>query len=597
MPPTASPSLDALQIAAHGPHNEVSPTHGMDNDMAVAALVNELFSRAKDARRGQMQQWKKNYRALHNRAYREGKSGWDEDPAVNEIWPVIASSVAWMTDQRPTTEVTPVMPPFSAYADFYQSLANDMNTALSSASSVYKLKAEIAKVLWDVHTYGIGYYKNCWEGHLADGLGDATYRRVDPFSVYPDPHAKNEEEANYWFEGRTMTVAEVERAWPGAIKKLNYQYVDTRMESAPHKLDQTVDDHQPRVAMGALTPGNSTLYGNTGGANNTTDMPTVSVIEAYIRGSVFDRVTDGVVRVADDWRCIVVAGNTVLMDESCDDVNAFGTQPYTRQVLMDTGEWYGPCLVEMLIPLQRIINWLLGALNRNIYLMGNPVLLEDPRSVSRNRKHTIRPGQRIEATTQQVGWLNPPQIHPQIVMPLISYYKGEIETITGLSAMVRGFAPTGRNASSVLDSVQDAAFVRVRASLREMENSLNTVTHRQAATIAEFYTEPRLMSLIGPDGRKLHQSLRARHFYAIDEDKPTERIPLRFTLVADTGSELLTSKMARANQSVELYKIGAIDEIEVLKAQQWPNWSVVSQRVMERNNQLAMMGEDAKKKK
>lgn len=594
MPPTASTSLDALQVVAHGPHNEVSPTHAMDHEMSVAALVNELFSRAKDARRNQMQAWKRNYHALNNRAYRPGKNAWDEEPAINEIWPPIASSVAWMTDQRPVTEISPVMPPFSPYADFYQALATDMNTAMASCFGNYNLKAEIGKVLWDVHTYGIGYYKNVWEGHLADGLGDAAFRRVDPFAIYPDPHAKNENEANYWFEARTMTVAEVERSWPGAIKKLNNQFVDTRMESAPHKLDNEVDEHQPRVAMGALTPGNSTLYGNTGG-KNTSDMPVVSVIEAYIRGSVFDKVSDGVTKVADDWRCIVVAGNTVLMDESCDDVNAFGTQPYTRQVLMDTGEWYGPCLVEMLIPSQRIINWLLGALNKNIYLMGNPVLLEDPRSVSRNRRHTIRPGQRLEGTPQQISWLNPPQIHPQIVMPLISYYKSEIETITGLSAMVRGFAPTGRNAQGVLDSVQDAAFVRVRAALRELENSLNVVTHRMAATIAEFYTEPRMMSVIGPDGQKTHQSLRARHFYAINSEKPTERIPLRFTLIADTGSELLTSKQARASQAVELYKVGAIDEQEVLKAQQWPNWKIVSQRVEQRNNQLAAMGEDKKK--
>lgn len=594
MPSSAATSFDALQVVVNGPHNEVSITDSMDGESAVASLVNELFVKAREARRSQMQTWKRNYRELNNRAYSPNKNAWDEEPAVNQIWPPVASSVSWMTDQRPITEVSPVMPPFSPYADWYQSLATDMNTALTSVFSVYKLKAEIAKVLWDVHSYGIGYYKNVWEGHLADGLGDAAFRRIDPFSLYPDPHAKNENEANFWIEARNMTIAEVERSWPGAIKKLQGQYVDSRLESAPHKLDDNVRDNQPRVAMGALTPGNSTLYGNTE-MGKTRDMPVVSVLEAYVRGTVFDNVADGVVRVADDWRCIVVCGNTVLMDESCDDVNAFGTQPYTRQVLMDTGEWYGPCLVEMLVPLQRTINWLLGALNRNIYLMGNPVLLEDPRSVSRNRRHTVRPGQRLEGTPQQISWLNPPQIHAQIVMPMISYYKGEIETITGLSAMVRGFAPTGRNAQSVLDSVQDAAFVRVRASLREMENALNTVTHRLAATIAEFYTEPRLMSLIGPDGQKTHQSLKARHFYAVNEDKPTERIPLRFTLIADTGSELLTSKMARANQSVELYKIGAIDEQEVLKAQQWPNWRVVSDRVIQRNNQLAAMGEDKKK--
>lgn len=590
-------ALDILNHVAHGPVNQVGArgssrdtrdatrdilgqATGSTPESSIASLVYELFDRAREARRGQMQTWKRNYHALNNRAYKPSQNAWDEAVNISSIWPPVASSVAWMTDQRPITEVTPVMPPFSPYADWYQSLADDMNTALKSGFISYSLSGEISRVLWDVFTYGIGYYKNQWEAPLADGLGDATFRRVDPFTVYPDPHARNEASLNYIIEARTMTVADAERAWPGASRKLNFNFQDDNVEQAPHALDDTVDDRKPRVALAALTPGGG--FTNAEGPRGTRDTPVITVLEAYIRGSLFDKTDDpGVTRVRDDWRCVIVSGNTVLMDSPCTELNAFGEQPYTRQVLMDTGEWYGPCIVEMLVPIQRIINWLLGSINRNIYLMGNPVLLEDPRAVSRNRKFTSRPGQRLEAYANQAQWLSPPQLHPQLSADLVRYYKSEIESITGLSAMVRGFTPTGRNAQGVLDSVQDAAFVRVRSALRELERSLQIVSMRQAATIAEFYTEPRIMSLVGPDGQRTYNALRARHFYAVDEDNPTERIPLRFTIIADAGSQLLTSKQARANQAVELYKLGALDDVEVLKAQEWPNYARVAQRVMQ----------------
>lgn len=574
-------TLEALEQAAYGPRNETSPPTALDQESNVAALVNQLFHVAREARRGQMSVWKRNYRTLNNRQYQPKNEPWDEQPAVNNIWPAVASSVAWLTDQRPITEVTPIMPPFSPYADFYQGLATDMNTALSSSFLTHGLESEVTKVWWDVYTYGIGYYKNTWEAHLADGLGDAVFRRTDPFTVFPDPHARSEDQLNYIIEARQMTVADAERAWPGAAKKLGYQFVDDRLETAPHVLDDSVNDRQPRVALAALTPGGATP-GPIGSGSKTTDMPVVTVLEAYVRGTLFtDGETKGTKKVQDDWRCVIVAGDRVLMDESCWDMNAYGTHPYSRQVLYDTGEWYGPCITEFLVPVQRTINWLLGSLLRNIYLMGNPVLLESPRAVSRNRKFTNRPGARIEAGNHEASWLNPPQMQGQYAGEVLGLFKGEIETITGLSAMVRGFAPTGRNAQGVLDSVQDAAFVRVRASLRESERALRSVTGKMAATIAEFYTEPRLMSLVGPDGKRTHQSFRARHFYAQNAEDMTERIPMRFTLIADAGSQLLTSKQARANQSIELFKLGAIDVYEVLKAQQWPNAAYVAQRVMQ----------------
>lgn len=592
-------SLAVLEQTAYGPRNTVepSPDRGITPGESTATLVRELFMRAREARRPLATQWKRNYRTLNNRDYRMGANAWEEEPAISSVWPVVASATAWMTDQRPSIEVTPTMEAFSPYYDWYQKLANDMNVCMMAAFSNYMLDAEITKALWDVYTYGIAYVKTQWEPWLAEGLGDAVFRRVDPFTIYPDPHAKSPSELSYIIEAKIMTVADADRAWPGAAKAIKDQYVLEDADEAPHKLDANIQRNQPRVALGALAP--STQLGTVsaqGSPGKQTDSPVVTILECYVRGYTTEPgEQDGVTKVRDDWRCIVVCGNAILMDEKVIDISAYATHPYDRMVLFDTGEWYGPCITELLSPIQRLINWLLGAINRNIYLMGNPVLVEDMRSASRNKRFTNRPGQRLEGTPNSVGWLSPPTIHPQMSVDLIRYYEGKIETISGLSAMVRGFAPSGRNAQGVLDSVQDAAFVRVRASLRELERCLRGAAVKMAANVGEFYTEPRLMSIVGPDGQHTHLALSARHFYTIETEDIGARVPLRFSLTADAGSQLPTSKQARAAEAKQLFTIGAIDVYELLKAMEWPSYANVAQRVMQQQAQAAQSAAQKKK--
>ncbi len=597
-------SLAVLESVINGPgpsntvgsSGDVGATDPMGRD--VPTLVRELFMRAREARRPLVAQWKRNYRALNNRAYRPGATPWEEEPAIANIWPVVASAVAWMTDQRPELEVTPTAEAFSPYWDFYQQLAEDMDVCLDAAYLNYLLDSEVTKFLWDTYTYGIGYTKTTWEPWLAEGLGDSAFRRVDPFTIYPDPHAHSMADLSYIIEAKVMTVADADRAWPGAAKKIRNQSWLEDSDEAPHKLDTTVQSRQPRVALGSLQGNTSPSYSSTGTSSGSpADAPVVSVLECWVRGYKTESTDDpNFTRVADEWRCIIVCGDAVLMDEPASEINAYGTHPFDRNVLFDAGEWYGPCIVELLTPVQRVVNWLLGAFNRNIYLMGNPVLVEDMRSASRNKRFTNRPGQRLEGTPQSVGWMNPPQMHPQMSVELIRYYEGKIESISGLSAMIRGFTPSGRNAQGVLDSVQDAAFVRVRASLRELERTLRGVASKMAANIGEFYTEPRLQSLIGPDGRRTHLALQARHFYADDQEHPGEQIPLRFSLVADAGSALPTSKQARAAEAKHLFSIQAIDVYELLKAMQWPSYANVAQRVMQQQAQAAAAGAKPKSK-
>lgn len=580
--------------ATAAPHNVADASSGT-REIARAEFVRRLFYRARDARRPLIRQWKRNYRTLHNRTWQPRSESWMPAPEISQVWPVIFSCVSWLTDQRPTIEVMPAAQPFSLYADFYQSLATDMNTCLNATFVGNALDAEINKLLWDVYTYQIGYLKATWEPWLADGLGDAAFRRVDPFSIYPDPFARSAADLTYIIEAKIMTVSDVDRAWPGAAKRLNGGFLE-QTDEAPHVLDETVTQTMPRVKLGNLAPNTNTQYALSDRDRESgpvRDEQVVTVLECWVREHHATDTDDPTVKdVRDCWQCIVVCGNVVLLDAPAEEVNAFTTHPYSRMVIADTGEWYGISLVELLESPQESIGRILTAIEQNIALMGNPVLRESQGSPSIQKRLTNRPGGRIPVrTADDITWLEPPQIHPQLSVQLIQFYKGEIESISGLSAMIRGFSPSGRNAQGVLDSVQDAAFVRVRSTLRELERTLRDVCSKVAATIAEFYDEPRFMAQIGPDGKRTNMALRARHFYTRDYADPAERIPLRFSLLADAGSQLPTSKQARSADAERLFALGAIDAFELLKAKQWPNYAVVAKRQMEMQAMNGTLGQ------
>jgi len=337
----------------------------------------------------------------------------------------------------------------------------------------------------------------------------------------------------------------------------------------------------------ALAPATIPNYGPPGGTGNTpdvTDDPGVTVFEAWLRTPVThgDRTYDG-------WRCVVVAGNKVLLDKMGSELWSHGQHPYDRYVATETGEFYGPSLTETLIPMQRSINYLLGAIEHNIWLMGNPVLKEDVRAGLSRTLVTNKPGARLPVNSGgSVDWMTPPAIAPGMAMDLIRFFTGEIERISGLSAVVRGASPSGRNAQGVIDSVQEAAFVRLRKNTRNLSRCIGSGGEKMASMIVEFYDAPRMVSFMGPSGEKTSLHLRSQHFYLPSEQG---RTPMRYQLLIDAGEATSQSRGQRIGEADALFALGAIDIEALLETHSFPNWQNVAKRVMEQQKQAGTFGQ------
>lgn len=547
-------------------------------ETTVANRVISLFRDARQARRHRVEFWDRSYKMVHNRGWSPLRESWMPSPQASEIYPICASMVGWMTDQRPTLNVTASLDPHSPTAEFMQQLARDLEKTLQASWIVNNTDAEVEKVVWDAMIYGTGFFKANWDQSLSGGLGDACLVRVDPYKLYPDPQATSLDDANYIIEASTMSLQEVERRYPGKsdLVRDSAGLVDSQLDERDDRLNGS---KFPKANPGGVA-GGPPVWGAPGDAKEHVIYDEgVTVYEAWIRENDSYEDDDGELVVEDRWKVIVVAGNVVLLEADVEqELFSHGKHPYVRYVLNDLGEFWGISLVEHLTPLQISINRLLAAMQSHAELVGNPVLMEDTRSGIQRTQIVNKPGQRVTKNPgTEVDWLRPPEMSRD-VMNLVAFYVGEMERVSGLSAIVRGATPTGRNSQGVMDAVQESAFVRVRLALRNLERALRSAGELLASLIAENYTAPRIVSIVGPEGQNSAMTLNSRHFYLRTPDGET---PLKFSLWVQAGSTLPISRQARAAEADTLFAMGAIDRMALLEAHDYPNRQQITARMAE----------------
>lgn len=534
-------------------------------------LVRQLLTDARAARSPMVARWRRNYLYLRNRPNALPSNAGRSVPQVPEIFPIIASKVGYKIDRRFTHRVSASPEIGSSFYRLAAQLASDLSTVLDATWHTNMEEAEVTKAIWDSEVYGTGILKTSWELNLAGGLGDAAIRAVDPFTFYPDPSARSLHDCSYMVEARHMSVQEMDRRWPGSARRLNGETYIENFNEAPSQIGST--HGVPRANPGTLPTASDGSGSNLffpskfrAGRNlhDSTSDPGVTVLECWMREheTIEDANTPFGFRVEDKWRVVVVAGNHVLMDAQADELFTHGTHPYSRVVPHDIGEFWGFSTVELLIPSQASINRLLSALVISVELTGNPVWKESANSGLQRTAVVNRPGQRLTVNNANTvaEWVQPPSMSAQ-APELIRYFLGRMEAVSGLSAITKGENPGGRQAQAAFDAMQEAAHVRVRMELRQLEYALRDAGNKKAALIIDNYTTPRQLSILGPGGKDSTMQLAQRHFYL---PGPDGEAPLNYNLLVDAGASQATSQRARKEDAMMLYSMGVVDEMYVM---------------------------------
>lgn len=557
------------------------------DEMETVQRLRNIFYHARRAKAVRYDTWQRNLRLLNARS-NTSTASWVPQPRDSEIYPILSAMVAWMTDQNIVIDTSPAADPNTDFYNFFSQISNDLATLLYSNWVTLDYDAQVKLCLWDALLYGTGIFKSVWDNAIDNGYGNALLRRVDPWSFYPDPNATSMDDADHFIEVHRWSYEEVIRRYPDSEALLELaDGGDEDFDERPTTYSE--GGGSPMTNPGALpTPG--TIWNNKQSRTPRSKQSHLTVYEYWIRENSTwhddydDLDTDtrpmAEKHVEDQWRVIVVCKSQILMDELAEDLWSHKQHPYDRFVIDDLGEFYGIALVDHLAYPQIYINRLLTSLQQNAELIGNPIFIE-PTNAGLGRTAIInKPGQRLRlqgsaGMQNKPDWLQPPNM-PSFIMDLVQFWISRMESISGLSAIVKGATPTSRNSEGVISSIQEAAFVRIRQALGNLEKCLEKSGAKLADLVIDNFTDPRVMAIVGPSGEQSSIALQSRHFYG-----PTENgaAPLKYTLQLRAGASLPTSRQARVQEADKLYAMGTIDRQALLEAHQYPGITTVLKRI------------------
>lgn len=575
--------------------------------------LQELYISAKEMKALMAAEWKRNYRVTMNRAAPNVPQA--PGTRANEVFPTVDARVGWMTDQEILFTLTPACDPFDPYSMVADTLCLQLESVLNSVMHSEGWYSEIVKMLWDSAIYGAGFLKCVWDQGLENGLGNVSLKSTSPWCLYVDPFATCLDDAEYIIEVHTMTAAQIERRFPDLSRREIEAVEMTGDREADHIPPNQMASRQSRQS--GLIPidagQGATTWGAPGSAKrHRTTSQGVNVYECWFRENYEEEVTPGdpsredpEVVVVDQWRVVVWSGNRILLDETADNLFHANRHPYVRYVDVESGEFWGSPLLRDLAPCQQAMNTLLAMGQNNIIYTGNPMMSAVKGSGADRTSIRNQPGQIIDVNGGPTGgqnqapkWIPPPNLPPAL-LELVGLWRDEIERIAGLSATQRGEVPSGRATDKQVQSGQEAGFIRIRSSQRNLEQTMRKAGELLANLVIINYDTPRFVAIVGQEGESTSIRLAAQHFYSptADQKGKVTFAPMKFALTVNAGSSKPTSRAARIAEANTLKQMGVVDDLFVLQAYRVSHAQDVKRRTDMQRQQMAQIAAAEKESK
>jgi hypothetical protein len=598
-------TIDSAPTLDDGPIPDINM-----EDFYLTQRLDQLYYQAASEKRKMTADWKRNWALTNNRAGGMAmQSPWSPNVTDSEVFPILSSRIAWMTDQKISPEVAPAALVGDPYAQHLQTLAEHMEVLLNSSYQVQAWDKQLTLMLWDAGQFGAGILKSVWDSGLDGGIGNVNMKRIDVWSFYPDPNATDLEDSTYFFECKRMTYEEIQRRFPTADHEAIKAAVlyGERGHEDQGRPTPTASSSYPMAMPGNLPGSTGTTWGLPGQSSisaNAVLSNGIMVKECWVRENAvtYEIPTDPThgdeeVRVVhDQWRCVVYTGNVVLFDELAVDLWEHDRHPYSRYVDEEMGEFWPTPIVSHLAPCQTAINRILSSMQGNVELVGNPIFMDVKTSGLERTQIVNRPGLRLSMSAAAANspgakpqWLEPPKFSGD-ALQLLGIWKSAMENISGLSGVTKGNTPQGRQAQQTVQASQEAGFVRIRSGLRNLERTLAEQFTLLAHLIIQNYDIPRTVAIVGQDGENSALLLASRHFYSPSIQGKVA--PMKFSLLVIAGASNPTSRQARIAESDALFSMHAIDRPAVLAAHAYPHWQQIDQRMKEQEaaqQQLALV--------
>jgi hypothetical protein len=588
-----------------------------DAERKAIKLVERVYERNKKHRSLYDQKWLDYYHFFRGKQWKDNRPSYRHAEVINFVFRTIQSLVPIQMDARPKTDFLPEEP-----GDFELSeLLREMNDADWQKNN---WTMEQLEVLYDANITGTGISELCIDEQLArKGIHKVVYKSIDPFFCFPDPDARDvNKECCSWVTAVPTDIAKVKRLYPDKKEYLKPDLIDLmrsqKGDISPVKVRSPVD-------RGFIADGSAHQLDGV-------DKDKALLVTAWLSPEFCEDDYEEIEKVVDrdpvsgeevkeyeqhakypNGRKIVIC-NGVLLEDSENPYDD-GRIPYQRLLnYVLPREFWGLSEVEQLEGPQKIFNKVFSFALDVLTLMGNPVWIVDQESGVDPETITNRPGLVVEKTSAgEVRREEGVQLQPY-VMQLADKVAEWIDSMAGSQDVSRGAQPTGVTAASAINALQEASHTRIRLKSKLMDAYLQDVGQAWLSRVFQFRTAPEVYRLTNQEGATKYfrayienvekpdgSKGRMVHMQPYSQDEtgrqtgqydPTQEQVYEqrgdFDVKVSTGSSLPFNKAEKEGKLLKFFELGIIDEEEVLKGAEYPNYqSVLARMAQKKADQMA----------
>jgi hypothetical protein len=267
----------------------------------------------------------------------------------------------------------------------------------------------------------------------------------------------------------------------------------------------------------------------------------------------------------------VVAGGTVLVDEP----NPYWHRLYPIEMLdwgVESEHLWGVSEVKHLRSAQSAIERLASQMLRNATLMNNLKVVADMNALDPDQWDALtnRPAIILrKRPNTQIQFESPPSLPPYL-FTLMTFLVQAMDLISGLNEATKGSGSPSQSGVAV-ESLQIAAQTTIRFQARRLEAFLERLFQKAIALIYQYYAGERVLKIFGP-GMELQTFLFDRSILTFGLGGAEIEEAFRdYTMSIRPGSSLNATKIQKGVMAGNLYTMGLIPGVDVLKSVEWSN--------------------------
>lgn len=592
------------------------PADQSQEDQSIVKKINEMLARSKRYRKRYDAEWHYNYKFVcSGRQWPMDRPRWRFSEVVNLTWADIMTEIAIQTDGRPKFEFTAQDYTDEAFVDILRDL-NDRNW------EKYKWNMVVSDQLFDCKIYHVAHAEVYWDPDLESGLGDVAFRALDPFHCYWDPRASDVNKgrkARWFIYTEPVPTSELKLRYPEKKDKIKpdvstFANVKNEGLTTGNQIYTNFDPYSPQRLPSSATATGGELYGGE---------PHTVLLRVWMRDDTLEEIcqepdTTGYALNAEKeyltvkkypmGRYIEIANNELLRDDAPGvEVNGewvpyeYDSFPVVRFVNYQyPREYAGENEVTHTKGPQNITNYIWSYALDMFKMQANPITLlgtgsnVDPDEVTNEPGLVLQPDDinqvRREPGTPIAGG----------TFDLLSTSMSMMDKIQGLQDVSRGQQAANVNSGVMLEGYVEAAQTRPRMKNRVLDGCLTDAGELMLQRIMQFYTQPRVWRITNKEGYpqfiefymptiddgsgKLKKVAKIRRVTTNpDGTQTTDVNQVDIKGLPDvrvvSGSALPYAKAQKATTALTYFNAHAIDQEELLKSVDWPNYEEVLRRM------------------